>query len=48
LDGFDPGDLYLYRCFLVPVQINGSSLPALLYVGENPISGRLKHFNRDH
>ena len=41
LDGFDPGDLCLCRRFLVPVQINGSSLPAFLYVDEDPISGRL-------
>lgn len=42
LEGFHPGSPCLYRRVLVPVQVNGTDLPAWLYVGENPIPGRLK------
>jgi len=41
LEGFHPGGPCLYRRVLVPVQVNGADLPAWLYVGEEPISGRL-------
>ena len=41
LEGFHPGGPCLYRRVLVPVQVIGADLPAWLYVGEDPISGRL-------
>jgi len=40
LEGFHPGGPCLYRRVLVPVRTNGAELPAWLYVGEDPISGR--------
>ncbi len=43
LEGFHPGGPCLYRRVLVPVQVNKSVLTAWLYVGEDPISGRLTH-----
>jgi len=42
LEGFHPGAPCLYRRVLVPVRINGTVLPAWLYVGEDPSSGSLK------
>lgn len=42
LEGFHPGGPCLYRRVLVSVQVNGAIFPAWLYVGEDPISGRLK------
>jgi len=42
LEGFHPGGPSLYRRVLVAVQVNGSVIPAWLYVGEDPIPGRLK------
>jgi len=41
LEGFHPGGPCLYRRVLVSAQANGTELPAGLYVGEDPISGRL-------
>ncbi len=41
LEGFHPGGPCLYRRVLVSAQANGTELPAWLYVGEDPISGRL-------
>jgi gamma-glutamylcyclotransferase (GGCT)/AIG2-like uncharacterized protein YtfP len=34
LEGFHPGGPCLYRRVLVPVQVNGTDLPAWLYVVE--------------
>ena len=42
LEGFHPGAPCLFRRVLVPVRINGTVLPAWLYVGEDPSSGSLK------
>jgi gamma-glutamylcyclotransferase (GGCT)/AIG2-like uncharacterized protein YtfP len=41
LEGFHPGGPCLYRRVLVSAQVHGTVLPAWLYVGEDPISGRL-------
>ena len=41
LEGFHPSGPCLYRRVLVSAQVHGTVLPAWLYVGEDPISGRL-------
>ncbi len=41
LDGFHPGGPCLYRNVLASAQAHGIVLPDWLYVGEDPISGRL-------
>jgi hypothetical protein len=41
LKGSHPGGPCLYRRVLVSAQVHGTVLPAWLYVGEDPISGRL-------
>jgi gamma-glutamylcyclotransferase (GGCT)/AIG2-like uncharacterized protein YtfP len=41
LEGFRPGGPCLYRRVLVSTQAHGTVLPGWLYVGEDPISGRL-------
>jgi gamma-glutamylcyclotransferase (GGCT)/AIG2-like uncharacterized protein YtfP len=41
LEGFHLGGPCLYRRVLVSAQVHGTVLPAWLYVGEDPISGRL-------
>jgi len=41
LEGFRPGGPCLYRRVLVSAQAHGTVLPVWLYVGEDPISGRL-------
>lgn len=46
LEGFLPGGPCLYHRVLVPAQANGSVLPAWLYVGEDPISGKLMPLGR--
>ena len=42
LEGFHPDGPCLYRRVLTSAQVHGIVLPAWLYVGENPIPGRLK------
>jgi hypothetical protein len=56
LEGFHPlsacahaqagGDPCLFRRVLIAVRLNGSVIPAWLYVGEDPISGSLKPLNK--